>query len=309
MTHYEMVDASSTGVLNDPSAATTIPLKSPPFVSIPPSDEGGNSTHSRADSAVGLGSLVPAKFKTSNLAALSAQITGATHGTNNTREKHHHLQYRLQNAHIESARDENQTSDMVKHFIDFARVLDNRIAHLEKGSSECLPKAQTTSPDDQSNTTQVAGSPEVSETMFAPLSRKLTETDLKATEILRALCSANKSSENHILRVGCHKLASSSVTSSTSVTDGDLHPEQVEIIFISIKSRAISGFLEAQTGFKFDHDGLIHTTRPFKLLIQHAATMEGHLDKLKSKYGLVCLDDSCLNSNIDLVIALESMNQ
>lgn len=64
----------------------------------------------------------------------------------------------------------------------------------------------------------------------------------------------------------------------------ELGPGQIEMIFISIKSPAISRFLESQTGFKFDTDGIIHMTRPFKVLIQNAAALGDQLKKLESKY-------------------------
>lgn len=283
-----MVDASSAMTPDGPLAATrTLPLKGPPSVSIVPSHEGTETAHNRADSAVALGSPAATKDETSHQAALSAKVTG-----DNAREKHHQLQSRLQNTDGDANEDEPQTSDLVKHFIGFARVLDDRMARLENRKPKRPLKAQTWS--NHLTTADNVGSQEISETTFAPLSRRLTETDTKATEILRELCPANDSSENHILRVGCHSLASSSVTNSSLTTDGDPDPESIEIIFISIKSRAISGFLEAQTGFKFDTDGLIHMTRPFKILIQNAAAIEEQLNNLESRYGLVLHCDSYL---------------
>ncbi|KAJ4387636.1 hypothetical protein N0V93_008233 [Gnomoniopsis smithogilvyi] len=180
---------------------------------------------------------------------------------------------------------------MVQHFIDFVRVLDDRMTRLENGSSSRL----TEDPDDHSSTNQLvtAGtdSPrDVSETKFAPLSRRLTETDTKATELLRELCPTDESSENHILRVGCHNLSSAVNSNSIAISDPD--PEQVEMIFISIKSRAISRFLEAQTTFKFDSDGLIHVTRPFKILIQNAVAIKEQLAKLESKYGTKVVEET-----------------
>lgn len=285
-----MVDASSAETLDDPFAATTTPLKGPPSVSIVPSHDVDKTAHNRADSAVVLGSPAAVKYETPSQEALSAKITGTRHEIDKAREEHYQLQSRLQNADSETKKDEPQTSDLVKHFIDFARVLDDRMARLEIGIPQRPLKAQTWS--NQLTTADIGGSQEISETMFAPLSRRLTETDTKSTEILRELCPAHESSENHILRVGCHSLASSSVTNSTLTTDCDPDPEKIEIIFISIKSRAISGFLEAQTGFKFDSDGLIHMTRPFKILIQNAAAIEEQLNKLESRYGLVFHYDS-----------------
>lgn len=127
------------------------------------------------------------------------------------------------------------------------------------------------------------GSPSVADTMFSPLSRRLTDTDIKATEILRELCPTDEVSSNQILRVGWHNLATSSMVHSPAAAD-ELGPGQIEMIFISIKSPAISRFLESQTGFKFDTDGIIHMTRPFKVLIQNAAALGDQLKKLESKY-------------------------
>lgn len=280
-----MVDASSTETLDDPLAAIKTPLKSPRYVSIVPSHEGDETAFNPPDSAVALGSPAATKDGNSNQAVLSTKVPG-----DNVREKHHQLQSRLQDTDGDANEDEPQPSDLVKHFIDFARVLDDRMARLENRKPKRPLKAQTWS--NQLTTVNIASSQEMSETIFAPLSRRLTETDTKATEILRELCPANESSENHILRVGCHGLASSTVTNSSLTTDGDPNPERIEVIFISIKSRAISGFLEAQTGFKFDIDGLIHMTRPFKILIQNAAAIEEQLNKLELRYGLVFYCDS-----------------
>lgn len=274
-----MVDASSIQVSGGASSAATatsldIP---PPFASILPSDDERKEMHSRIDSAVGFGSP--------DRAPSSAWDAGSLHKQGKEREHHHQPLLRLENADDEPEINKETTPDLVKHFIEFFRVLEDRMTRLEHRPSKRLPEDHGSS--NCQTLAEPSGSQDATETVFAPLSRRLTETDTKAAEIIRELCPADDCSDNHILRVGCHNLASSSAINSTSTAPGGPDPNQIEMIFISIRSPAISRFLEAQTGFRFDSDGLIHVTRPFKVLIQNAAAMKDQIRKLETKYGLV----------------------
>lgn len=152
------------------------------------------------------------------------------------------------------------------------------------GFGTTTPGFGTTTPSRYLSPAEFAGPPSAADMMFSPLSRRLTDTDCKATEILRELCPVDELSGNQILRVGWHNLATSSMVHSPAIPD-ELDPARIEMIFISIKSHAISRFLESLTGFKFDTDGLLHMTRPFKVLIQNAAAIGDQLKKLESKYG------------------------
>lgn len=158
--------------------------------------------------------------------------------------------------------------------------------HKEDGTKyEKLDSAvylEITAPSTQLNPDESTGSssPAAADTVFIPLSRRLTDTDTKATEILEKLDHGQYyRPDDQILRVGWHNLAASPMAPE------ELGPEQIELIFVSIKSHAISRFLESRTDFKFDTQGLLHIARPFKVLIQNAAAIGDQLKKLESKYG------------------------
>lgn len=278
-----MVNASSAQVLSDASAEMSTSTDNPPSVSILPSHDEEKAKHIRIDSAVGLGSPAEEYDGPSNPGPSLSWAKSTTPRSGDPKEQHHRSPWQFEHAYEKPKGSDEQSPNMIKHFVDFVRVLDDRMTRLENGTSKRLPQYDNSSVHPTS--IQPAVTQDVSETKFAPLSRRLTETDTKATEILRELCPANESAEKHILRVGCHNLASSSVVNSESTAAGDPDPRHIEMIFISIKSRAISKFLEAQTGFKFDSDGLIHVTRPFKVLIQNAVAMKEQLAKLETKYG------------------------
>lgn len=200
--------------------------------------------------------------------------------------------YRLYVDHLQheddksKKKDEDKSPDLVRHFVDYIRVLEDRMTRLETGNPRHVAENKTSSK--LRTHTQSLSTQDNSETVFAPLSRRLTETDTKATELLRELCPEDELADCHILRVGCHNLSSSSSVSnsaSTSPVASEPDPGQIEMIFISINSQAISRFLETHTGFKFDRDGVIHVTRPFKILIQNAAAIKEQHAKLRGMYG------------------------
>lgn len=278
-----MFHTSGVGMGNA-SLASSAPVDSPSPVSILPNQDEDKTMHNRIDSAVVLESPErDARDGSSSETSAMAWSRGTAHESGKAEEQHHRSPQQLEHADEEPEKSEERAPGMVQHFIDFVRTLDDRMTRLENGNTKRLPEDDKTSI--HLTKAEMAGSQDVSETQFAPLSRRLTETDTKAIELLRELCPADESSENHILRVGCHNLASSSVVKSSSTAKGEPDPEHIEMIFISIKSRAISRFLEAQTGFKFDSDGLIHVTRPFKILIQNAVAIKDQLTKLETKYG------------------------
>ncbi|KAJ4421175.1 hypothetical protein N0V82_003940 [Gnomoniopsis sp. IMI 355080] len=280
-----MVDAIGAG-MGDISIATSTSGNSPLPVSTLPSQDEDKAKHNLTGTVVTSESPTnDAHDETPNQTSAVAWDRGIAHRSGEAEQQHHPSSRQFEHADEEHSKSEERTPDMVQHFIDFIRILDDRMTRLENGNSNRLSEDSDLEPSIYPTKAEIAGSQDVSETKFAPLSRRLTETDTKAIELLRELCPADESSEKHILRVGCHNLASSSVVSSSSTVKGEPDPEHIEMIFISIKSRAISRFLEAQTGFKFDSDGLIHVTRPFKILIQNAVAMKDQLTKLQTKYG------------------------